>query len=157
MKTAVNARRNSGKLKRFVKSFKFYFSPAKIFTREDRQFRLNWWQILCVITFGALATFALSFSSRFDISRPLLASVGSILITIKLRWRLRNRVWFWLTIAVYTILAAGLTLALTWSTNGASRPIISGVMVISTYCIFAVLNAFEIWSRRTTRPARLIR
>jgi hypothetical protein len=43
MKAVVKARRNSSILTRFVKTFKLYLSPTNIFTKEDRQLRLNWW------------------------------------------------------------------------------------------------------------------
>jgi hypothetical protein len=88
VKTVVNARRHSGKLKRLVKSLKLYLLPANIFTREDRQFRLNWWQILCVVTLAFLVFQALDHAGRLELGRQVLASLGSLFIAIKLRWRL---------------------------------------------------------------------
>jgi len=140
----------------FVKKIKFYFSPKNIFTKEDRQYRLNWRQSLCLIAFSVLACWFLDLEGKFDISRPVLAGLGVIYIIVQLRWHLRNYVWFWVTIIFFFMLYSVLIFAVKWNTDGPSRGIIGGLMGISVYLIFVILHAFEARLKRasitTTQP-----
>jgi hypothetical protein len=140
----VTTQRKPRSITRLVRVFKKYFAPKNIFTKEDRTFRLNWWQILCVIASSALASWLLASVGRFDLSRPILADLGALFIAIRLRWRLRDRIWFWATIFTFTALSCLLIATLTWTTEGPSRPIVGGFMAVSVYCLFVVLHAFEI-------------
>jgi hypothetical protein len=135
---------------RLVRAFKKYFWLNSIFTKEDRQFRLGWRQILCGIALSVLICWLLDRVGRFDLSRPVLAIVGTLFITMRLRWRLRDRLWFWASIIVFVALSGFLTSAMTWSTEGPSRGIIGGFMGISVYCLFVVLHGFEMWSNRAS-------
>ena len=139
-----------GSTARLARFFRTYFSLKKIFTKEDRQFRLNWRQGLCIAAISMAICWLLDLVGIFDLSRPILATIGSLVIVIRLRWRLRVHLWFWATLIVYLALSAFLTFALTWSTEGPSRPIIGGFMVISVYSLFVVLHALELWSNRNS-------
>lgn len=139
----MSARSKSSSLARLARTLKRYFSLKNIFTREDRRVHLNWREILCGIALAILVCWLLDRVGRFDLSRPVIAIIGSVFIALKLRWHLRNRLWFWLTIIVYLALSGVLTSALTWSTEGPSRPIIGGFMGISVYFLFVVLHAFD--------------
>ncbi len=142
--------RKSDPTARLARTIQKYFSPKNIFTKEDRQFHLNWWQILCLILLGFILCLLLDRTGRFDLSRPIAALLGSLFIAIRLRWRLRGRIWFWITILIFVVVSAALTFLMTWSTEGPSRPIIGGLMTISVYFLFVVFHAFDIRSRKTS-------
>jgi hypothetical protein len=150
----MSALRKRGSTGRIVTTFKRYFAPKNIFTKEDRKFRLNWWQILCGMAFAALVCLLLDRAGRFDLSRPILGILGSLFIAIRLRWGLRDRVWFWVTILIFIVLAGFCMAAETWNTKGPSGPIIGGVMGISVYFLFVVLHALEIHSERASNHER---
>lgn len=134
-----------------IRRAKFYFSTKNIFTKEDRQFRLGWKGILSFIALGLLVGWLLAVEGRFDLGRPVLAALGSIYMILKLRWRLRNYVWFWATLFVFFTLYSVLIFTVKWDNQGPSRGIIGGLMVISVYLIFVILHAFE--SRLKQAPA----
>ena len=142
----MNTHRKSSSATKLAKTLRTYFSPKNIFTKEDKRFRLNWREILCCIGVSVFVCWLLARVGKFDLSRPILAMLGSVFIAIRLRWQLRGRVWFWVTILIYVALSAVLTSALTWGTDGPSRPIIGGFMGVSVYCLFVVLHALERWS-----------
>ena len=142
----MRARRKSSSIIRLARIFRRYLSPKNIFTNEDKRFRLNWREILCCIGVSVLVCWLMDRVGKFDMSRPILGMLGSLFIAIRLRWQLRDRVWFWVTILIYVALSAVLTSALTWGTQGPSRPIIGGFMGVSVYCLFVVLHALERWA-----------
>ena len=134
----------------FARAFKRYFWLNEISTKEDRQFRLGWRQGLCLAAFSGLGgLFADSFR-RFDLARPLLAIIGTVFIALTLRWRLRDRLWFWVTIISFAALSVFLVSTVTWSTEGPSRGIIGGIMAISGYFLFVILHAIEAWFSRAS-------
>jgi hypothetical protein len=77
--------------------------PGNLITAEDRRMRLPWWGSLCVIFGTVLLGLIFVHFGRFDLARPSLISVGMVAIAIALRWKLRQHLWFWITM---TILAA---------------------------------------------------
>ena len=150
MIATAKARKRSSAATRLARTIKKYFAPKNIFTREDRQYRLNWQQGLCIVAVSLAICSLLGRFGKFDLSRPILATVISLAIAIRLRWRLRNRLWFWATLIVFIVVAAFLTVDLKWNTNGPSYPIILGLGNVIFYFLFVVLHALELWSKRNS-------
>lgn len=136
---------------RFVRVFKRYFWLNRIFTKEDRRFRLGWRRGLCLAAFAVLVSLFANSFGRFDLARPLSAIIGTILLALTLRWRLRDRPWFWVTIVSFAALSVFLVSTVHWSTEGPSRGIIGGMMGIGGYFLFVILHAIESWFSRASR------
>jgi len=63
--------------------------PNDLVTAEDRQLRLPWWGVLCVICGTVLLGLLFLFFKRFDLARPSLTSIAVIGLVGVMRWKLR--------------------------------------------------------------------
>jgi len=89
----------------------------KVITAEDRQMRLPWWGVLCVIFGTVLLGLVFTHFGRFDLARPSLISVGMVAIAAALRWKLRRHVWFWITMTILAVLHLPLIVFVPWTTK----------------------------------------
>ena len=113
---------------------------AKAITTKDRQARLPWWGVLCVIFGTVLLGLLFIHFGRFDLARPSLMSVGMIAIAIALRWRLRRRVWFWIAMAILATLHLPLILFIPWTTKWIPAIVIVPFGIADLYIMLWVLS-----------------
>lgn len=90
---------------------------GNVITKEDRQMRLPWWGILCVIFGTILLAFLFDHFGRFDLARPTLLSVAMVALAIVMRWKLRRHAWFWITMTILAVLHLPLILFIPWTTK----------------------------------------
>lgn len=122
----------------------------KVITAEDRQVRLPWWGILCVI-FGALPLlFLFDHFGKLPLARPTLTSVAMVTITIALRWKLRRHVWFWITMAFLAALHVPLILFVPWTTKWVPAFMIVAFGVADLYAMFWILSVVGKFVERPT-------
>lgn len=88
-----------------------------VMTEEDRQMRLPWWGVLCVIVGALVLGLLFVYFGRFDLARPTLFSVAMVAIAIAMRWKLRRHPWFWGTITILAALHVPLILFVPWTTK----------------------------------------
>jgi hypothetical protein len=110
-------------------------------TREDRQMRLSWKGGLCVF-FGTILL-ALIFVSvgRFDLARPTMVSVAMISLVIAMRWKLRTRRWFWVTIIILAALHLPLILFIPWTTKWIPAILIAPIGIADLYAMLWAISA----------------
>jgi hypothetical protein len=113
----------------------------KVLTAEDRQMRLPWWGVLCVI-FGTIPLALLFvYSGRFDLARPSLISVAIVAIAIAMRWKLRRHVWFWITMVILAALHLPLILLVPWTTKWIPALVIIPIGFADLYAMLWVVSA----------------
>ncbi len=112
----------------------------KVITAEDRQIRLPWWGVLCVIFGTVLLGFLFIHFGRFDLARPSLISAGMVAIAIALRWKLRRHVWFWITMAILAALHLPLILFIPWTTRWIPAIVIAPFGIADLYVMLWVLS-----------------
>ena len=87
----------------------------KVITSEDKQLRLPWLEILCIIFGTVLLGLLFMAFGRLDLAKPSLLFAAMVALTIAMRWRLRRHVWFWLTMAVLAALHLPVILFVPWT------------------------------------------
>ena len=90
---------------------------SQVITKEDRQMRLRWRGVLCVMFDTVLLGIPFVYWGRFDLALPSFVSAAMIALAIAMRWKLRRHAWFWITMALLTALHLPLILFVPWTTK----------------------------------------
>ncbi len=113
---------------------------GKVITAEDRRMRLPWWGVLCVML-GALPVYLLfDHFGKSAFARPTLFSVATIAITNAMRWKLRRRVWFWMTMVAFAALHVPLILFVPWTTKWIPALAIAPVLIADSYAMLWAIS-----------------
>ena len=113
----------------------------KVITTEDKQMRLPWWGVLCVIFGTILLALSFVYSGRFDLARPSLISVAMVALAIVMRWKLRRHVWFWITMVILAALHLPLILLVPWTTKWIPALVIIPIGFADLYAMLWVVSA----------------
>jgi len=55
---------------------------------------------------------------------------GAIIIVVRLRWELRNRVWFWVIVSLLVLLHLAMTILIPWPNQNYTLPIVLPVGIV---------------------------
>lgn len=128
---------------------------GKITTREDRQMRLPWWGVLCVVFGTVLLALLFVFFGKFNLARPSLLSVAMVALAIGMRWTLRRHVWFWITMTFLAVLHLPLIfLFVPWTTKWIPAILIAPFGIADLYLmlwVLAVVGKFMEGKKTTER------
>lgn len=102
--------------------------------------RLPWWGVLSWTAACAVILSALIEIGRFDLFMPTLVSVGMIGVAIAVKWRLRRRTWFWITMAFLAGLHVPLILFVPWTTKWVPAPAVAAVGSGDLIVMLAILD-----------------
>ena len=111
--------------------------------RAAQKLRLPWWGVLGVISGSLPAIWLFDHFGRFDLALPSLCSIGMIGFAIAVKWKLRRRAWFWITVAIIVALHALLILSATWTTKWIPAVVILPIAVVDLVSIFAIISFVE--------------
>jgi hypothetical protein len=119
--------------------------------REDGQVRLTWRGILAVM--GGTLPIALLFVyfGRFDLARPTLLSMIVIVVALAMKWKLRGRVWFWVTMAAIAILHVLLIVAIPWTTRWIPAIVATPILAVDLATILVIVKVLEKLFEKPTR------
>ena len=112
----------------------------KVITKEDKQMRLPWWGVLLVIAGAAAAYSLFDHFGEAAIARPTLYSAAVITITIAMRWKLREHLWFWVTTAFLTALHVPLILLVPWTDKWIPALVVIPVGILDSYAMLWVIS-----------------
>jgi hypothetical protein len=113
---------------------------SKVITKEDRQMRLPWWGVLCVMI-GSLPLYLLFvYFGRFDLARPTLVSLAMVAIAVAMRWKLRRHAWFWGTMVILGALHLPLILFVPWATRWIPAFVIIPIGIADLYVMLWVVS-----------------
>lgn len=118
-------------------------------TAEDRKMRLPWWGVLCVIFGTIILGLFFVYFRRFDLARPSLISVAMVVLALAMRWKLRQHLWFWVTMGVLTALHIPLILFIPWTTKWVPAFLIAPVGIADLYAMLWVVSV--VGNRRKSR------
>jgi hypothetical protein len=101
---------------------------------------LPWWGVLCVII-GSMA-FSLVFYrfGRFDLVQPTGICIIVLVFAIVMRWKLRQHLWFWITMTVVTALHVPLILFVPWTTRWVPAFVITPIAIADLFVILLILK-----------------
>ena len=94
---------------------------------EARTLRLTWKGILAVIGATIVIAFPFAYFGKFELARPTIFSLAMIILAIVMNWRLRRRVWFWITVSAVAALHLALIIGLPWTTNWVPATVMKGL------------------------------
>ena len=125
----------------------------KVITAEDRRMRLPWWGVLFVIIGTFLIGLLFDHFGELALARPILVSVAIFIITIAMRWKLKGRVWFWVTIAFLAALHFPLILLIPWTANWVPALVVIPIGIADSYAMLWVISVVEEYKGEPIVPA----
>ena len=102
--------------------------------------RLPWWGVLCGIIGSALTAWLFDHFGRLNLGLPTLVSIAILAFAIRVKWGLRRRVWFWVTMTVIAALHVLLILSVRWTTKWVPAVVSAGIGIADFYVMFAILS-----------------
>lgn len=109
-----------------------------LITAKDRQMRLPWWGVLCVMLGTLPVILVFHYFGKPALVVPTLSSVWAAL-AIAMRWQLRRHMWFWVVIAVFVALHVELILVVPWTTQWIPAVLITPIAAVDLWVILATL------------------
>lgn len=77
---------------------------------------------------------------KLALARPTVFSVSIIIITVAMRWKLKGRVWFWITMASLAALHVPLILFIPWTTKWIPVLVIIPIGIADLYAMLWVCS-----------------
>ena len=111
--------------------------------RAAKKIRLPGWAILCVILGSAVASALLDHYGRFELALPVLNSIMVLAYLIAVKWGLRRRAWFWLTMLIIVTVHVPAILMIPWTTKWVPAAAIAVIDSVDFYVILAILWVVE--------------
>jgi hypothetical protein len=122
--------------------------------KPAKQMRLPWWGVLCWMIGCAVIVLLLDHLGRFDLARPALYSIGMLGVAIAIKWKLRQHMWFWITMAVVVALHVLLLLFVPWNTKWVPAIVIIPIGIADLYAMLAILSVVGKFVERPKTPER---
>lgn len=85
--------------------------------KAARKIRLPWWAVLCLIIGGVPICWLFDHFGTLDTALPTLMSIAVLALAIAVKWKLRRRAWFWITMAILAALHVLLILFVPWTSK----------------------------------------
>ncbi|HEV2422869.1 MAG TPA: hypothetical protein VGS59_14250 [Candidatus Acidoferrales bacterium] len=107
--------------------------------KAAKRVRLPGWVMLCA-GFGCFSlAFLFARFGKLDLALPTFCSVGVLGFTIAVKWKLRRRVWFWVTMTVLGAVHVLLILSIPWTTNWVPGLLIAPILGVDFYAMLWIL------------------
>jgi hypothetical protein len=112
----------------------------KVDLKAAKKMRLPWWGVLCVMI-GVIPVYILfDHFEKPALTMPIASCVGAIVFAIVLKWNLRTRASFWITMTVIAALHVPLILFVPWPTKWVPAAEFAGFASIDLYVMLAILS-----------------
>ena len=98
------------------------------------------WAYPWVLGGAALLYFLFDHFGNAAIARPTLYSVAIIIITIAMRWKLKGRVWFWVTMAFLAALHVPLIVFIPWTDKWVPALVVIPIGIADSYAMLWVIS-----------------
>src|ERR1043166_6501931 len=116
------------------------FRTLDIDIKAAKKIRLPWWGVLCGIIGSTLGAWLFDHLGRLDLAIPVLLSIAVLAFSIAVKWQLRQRVWFWITMTVIATLHVLLILSVSWPTEWVPALVITPIITVDFYAILWILS-----------------
>jgi hypothetical protein len=104
---------------------------------------LPWWGVLCLIIGGLPIAWLFDHFGRSNLALPTLIGVGMLGLIAAIKWKLRRRAWFWITMTVIVALHVLLILSVPWTTKWVPAIAITPIGIADLYVMLAILSVVE--------------
>jgi len=111
--------------------------------KAAKKIRLHWWGLLCVMIGAMPLSWLFDHFGRLDLVMPTLVSIAMLGFAIAVKWKLRRRAWFWITMTVIAALHILLILFVPWPTKWVPAAVFAGLGSVELYGVLAILDVVE--------------
>jgi hypothetical protein len=80
---------------------------------------------------------------RLDFGMPTLVCIAMLGFAIAVKWKLRGRAWFWITMTVIATLHILLILFVPWPSKWVPAAVFAGLGSVELYGVLAILDVVE--------------
>ena len=101
---------------------------------------LPWWGVLCLIIGGLPIAWLFDHFGRSNLALPTLIGVGMLGLIAAIKWKLRRRAWFWITMTVIAALHILLILLVPWPTKWVPAAVFAGFSSVDLYGMLAIID-----------------
>jgi hypothetical protein len=108
--------------------------------KAAKKMRLPWWGVLSGMAGCLPITLLLDHLGRFDLALPTLVSIGMLGVAMAIKWNLRRRLWFWITMTVIVALHVALILSVPWTTKWVPAIVIIPFGIADLYVMLWILS-----------------
>ena len=82
-----------------------------------KKIRLPWWVLLPGVVVAAFSAALFDHFGKLYLVLPVLNSIAVLAFLVALKWKLRTRMWFWITMLIFAALHVPLILFIPWTTK----------------------------------------
>ena len=115
-------------------------SEIKYDIKAAKKIRFRWWAVLLGIVGSTLSAFLFDHFGRVDLDLPTLNCIAVLGFVLLVKWKLRQRVWFWITMIVIAALHVALILFVPWTTKWVPALVIAGIDSVDLIAMLAILS-----------------
>jgi hypothetical protein len=116
-------------------------SEVKDDIKVARKLWLPWWGVLAWMAFCLPVILLTDHFSRLNMSLPLLNCIGVFGFLIYLKWELRQRPWFWITLALLVMLHVVLIWFIPWTSKWVPALAIAAISSVDFCMMLWILAA----------------
>ena len=102
--------------------------------------RLPWWGVLCAIIGGLPIVWLFDHFGKFNLFLPTFNCVAVLGLAIAVKWSLRRRTWFWITMTILAALHVPLILFVPWTTKWVPAIAIAAIDSADLIAMLAILS-----------------
>jgi hypothetical protein len=77
---------------------------------------------------------------KLNLARPILYTAGMVGIAIAMRWQLRDRLWFWITMITILALHIPVILLVPWTTKWVPAIVVMPIAIADLYAMLAIIS-----------------
>ncbi len=108
--------------------------------KAAKKLRLPWWGIVSGIIGSALCAWLFDQFGKLDLVLPTLNGFAVLGFTIALKWKLRQRVWFWTTLTVIAAVHVVLVVSIPWSSKWIPAMAIAAIDTADLVVILGIIS-----------------
>jgi hypothetical protein len=90
---------------------------SQVITNEDKQMRLGWRGLLFFMLGIVVLGIPFVYWGKFNLALPSFVSAAMIVLAVAMRWKLRRRPWFWITMGFLAAIHQPLIVFVPWTTK----------------------------------------
>ena len=118
-------------------------AEVKADLKAAQKLRLPWWGILCLLIIAMPLPWLFDHFGRLNLMLPTWNCIAVLGFMVVLKWKLRRRMWFWITMTIVVALHVPLILFVPWTTKWFPAIAIAAIDSADLILILAILTIVQ--------------